>query len=615
VSDEANFAVRLIDRVTRTARKVTASIRSIDRAMAKIPFLGRGAERDATGRFLARTGMMKGLEELEGKIKDWSKAAVLGIGVAGVAIGAVTAGMVVNMGRFAESSKVAFRFLYGSAAAGREAFSTAIGLAGELGQDVEDVTGKFIKLRAAQFTLAESKEVFLLAADLKALTGDAQAAERAVTAITQIKAKGRLQAEELVGQLAEAGVSTVLVYDALSKRLGKTRDEVRALITAGKIDADTGIAAIKEAVKHKIGVDTLGDFAKKQAQSTLGGALDRLVNAPKLFFLKVSQESGPAMKVVRDAVEGVTKAIQGINTSTVADFVGKVVALIPIAIDLFGEFASGFSSAFSEVLAGLGGLGDMAGDQRQVWREMGRTVAQGFGVVLQVVGAVSSAIAFLETPTGKFLTFIPRMLREVMLFTLSLLGSLGRVGEAFTFLGNVAKSALGAINAAMLLVSTNVYGFWDRITALFVNAHVMLFQAGANLLQGLIDGFMSRWLQLKNAITSVAQSVVSTVTGVLQIQSPSRVMRQLGEYTAEGFTLGVQSAGPAAAPEVGGELADAATTPFAAAARQGSRSVVQHNRFAITVTVGAGAKMREIRNAVTEGVRQGLDKSGEYAGT
>jgi tape measure domain-containing protein len=622
MSDSASFVVRLIDRVTRPSKAITASLgritKSLDRMQKSKAF---GALNSAADRALG-----------------WAKTAAVGIAAAGAAIGAITVGMTVNMGRFAEKSRLAFRFLYGGAAAGEEAFQTSIRMSQQLGQDVEGVAGQFVKLRAAQFTLAESQEVFLLAADLKALTGDAEAATRAVTAITQIKAKGRLQAEELVGQLSEAGVSTTLVYDALGARLNKTRDEVRALITAGKIDSDTGIAAIKEAVTKKIGAGKLGDFAKEQAQSTLGGALDRLINAPKLFFLRVAETAKPAMKEIKASVESVIAMLGGFDTAAIGQFVSKVVSLLPVAIDLVRQFSAGFGEGFSEILAGMGSLNGLATDQRQLWFDFGKNVAKGFALAFKIVEGIAQVIQFLQTPIGKVAAgfailamvmakvwLVIQALAPAVAFAEAIIGGIAAalpvigtilgaiasgIAAVFTAVGAVLglpAIAVAAIVAAVVAAGVAIYTYWDEIMAFFGSANQWLMEAGGRMIEGLVNGIVAGWQRVRAAVTGVAEGIVGTVKSVLQISSPSKVMEQLGQYTAEGFTLGLQS---------GDRGSGAFDTEFGsgALAPRGQTSVVQHNRFNVSVTVGAGAKMREVRGAVAEGIRQALDKSGEFSG-
>jgi tape measure domain-containing protein len=631
MSNQASFVVALINKVSAPARAIAASLERIQKPLQK----------------LQKSKAFEVINKAADKTLGWAKAAALGIGAAGVAVGAITTAMVVKMARFSESARLAFKYLYGGAGAGNVAFRTSVRLAGELGQDVEDVTGKFIKLRAAQFTLGQSEEVFKLAADLKALTGDAQAADRAVTAITQIKAKGRLQSEELVGQLAEAGVSTVLVYQALGKVLNKTNDQVRALITAGKVSADVGIAAIKEAVKHKIGETELGGFALQQSRATLGGAIDRLMAAPKLFFLRVADTAKPAMKKVKDAIESAISAIGQLDVTSFGDFVSKVVGLLPVAIDLARQFASGFGSAFSEVLAGMDGITSLAGDQRQLWYDFGRGVAKSFALVFELVKAIGQAVAFLQTPMGKWVLglgavvlFLPKILAiGSALWTVfggiaTVSGVIvGAIAAALPVIGTV----LGAIGGVLLAIVTSpvtlalgiaaaVAGIvsaiviWrNEIGEFFVWLGKATYKAGRDAVMGLINGMKSLVSALADGAMAMGTTMIDSLKSVLGIASPSKVMRGYGQNTVDGFMLGLQDRHGATA-EAGGELgrsgASIVASPEAPAARIGGPSrVVQYNTFKISLTVGAGAKMREVRDAAMAGVRDALNQGGEHAGT
>ncbi|MFD2870379.1 hypothetical protein ACFSY7_17945 [Kurthia populi] len=63
---------------------------------------------------------------------------------------------------------------------------------------------------------------------------------------------------------------------------------------------------------------------------------------------------------------------------------------------------------------------------------------------------------------------------------------------------------------------------------------------GANAVQGLIDGMQSKKEELKSVVEEIASIITDTTQSELDIHSPSRVMRQLGEYTNEGFIVGLQ---------------------------------------------------------------------------
>lgn len=64
---------------------------------------------------------------------------------------------------------------------------------------------------------------------------------------------------------------------------------------------------------------------------------------------------------------------------------------------------------------------------------------------------------------------------------------------------------------------------------------------GAQTMHGFIDGMDSMSDKISEKAQSIADSVSNTVQTALDIHSPSRVMFSLGEYTVEGFNLGVEN--------------------------------------------------------------------------
>lgn len=61
-----------------------------------------------------------------------------------------------------------------------------------------------------------------------------------------------------------------------------------------------------------------------------------------------------------------------------------------------------------------------------------------------------------------------------------------------------------------------------------------------NFGQGLINGLASKQASIIAKARSIANSVASTMRNALGIASPSRVMREIGRFTAEGMVLGLQ---------------------------------------------------------------------------
>jgi tape measure domain-containing protein len=99
-----------------------------------------------------------------------------------------------------------------------------------------------------------------------ALGTGAEGVQRITTALGQIKAKGRIQSDELL-QLYEAGIPAL---DILAKKLGKTTKETQDMVTKGLVPADVAITALTEGMEQRF-----GGLMEKQSH-TLGGMFSNL---------------------------------------------------------------------------------------------------------------------------------------------------------------------------------------------------------------------------------------------------------------------------------------------------------------------------------------------------
>ena len=66
-----------------------------------------------------------------------------------------------------------------------------------------------------------------------------------------------------------------------------------------------------------------------------------------------------------------------------------------------------------------------------------------------------------------------------------------------------------------------------------------LVQAGKDLIQGFMSGIQSKAQAVWNAAVGVGQKAIDGVKSILGIASPSKVFKQLGKYTAQGMSIGL----------------------------------------------------------------------------
>ncbi len=290
---DARDTERAWQRTLKNRRALVPSPPRLDRGLS-VEFQRRRIQRGAAEAFTRRqaqiqhAGGLSRLSEIEG-----TKVGAMGLGTgtmagAGAVLAVGAAAMVAAAGvtylgaRFAaatasaldfgQRSKLAFGSLTGDASLGAATFEKVRRDAQGLGLDVHDTVDSYRDLLAAQFSIGESNDLIRAAADLKAIGADAERVKLALLAITQIKMKGKLQAEEM-RQLVNTGVSAELIYKALGTRLGKTRDQLMKMQKGGKISADDAIEAFKTAIKEKTHEGALGDTAKMFANSKISGLI------------------------------------------------------------------------------------------------------------------------------------------------------------------------------------------------------------------------------------------------------------------------------------------------------------------------------------------------------
>ena len=88
----------------------------------------------------------------------------------------------------------------------------------------------------------------------------------------------------------------------------------------------------------------------------------------------------------------------------------------------------------------------------------------------------------------------------------------------------IVEAVKGAVNSAVNAVS----GLGTK-----------LLQAGKDLIQGFMDGIKSKAQAVWDAAVGVGQKAIDGVKSILGIASPSKVFKQLGKYTAQGMSIGL----------------------------------------------------------------------------
>lgn len=162
----------------------------------------------------------------------------------------------------------------------------------QLGSDMLILTDQWTKLRAATASSTlPSREIFEifrgLAESARVLNLDAKRTEGVFRAIIQMFSKGKVQAEELRGQMGEHIPGA---FEMAAQAMGVTTKELDKMIADGKVFADDLVPKLAQGMR-----DTFGK-ALPDAMKTSQAAFERLKNELKIFVQSNNSEIESSFK-------------------------------------------------------------------------------------------------------------------------------------------------------------------------------------------------------------------------------------------------------------------------------------------------------------------------------
>lgn len=281
--------------------------------------------------------------------------------VANVMTGGVTAGIDYN--KTLEASAVAFETLGMSAAATQKHIAELQALALKTPFNFQDIVKASLTMNAFGFSIQTRVQDLKALSDAAAIaaagTGNFQEALNGVIfAIGQMRAKGKVSAEEM-NQLAERGIPA---WDILSKKVGKTKEELMKLAEQGKLKGDIAATLLTEG---------LGQFASGAGDRLSKTILGKESNVQDAF----QQRAGKDAKALTEAYgRSLDAAFDEISKGTGQSFTQKVGDSLADSLELITQTITGKISG-----------GEFLGALKMAGADMWKAVQEGF------VGAISSA--------------------------------------------------------------------------------------------------------------------------------------------------------------------------------------------------------------------------------
>ena len=270
--------------------------------------------------------------------------------------------------------------------------------------------------------------------------------------------------------------------------------------------------------------------AAAKAQSQLKSVQKQIASTEKALKAARRGETGTAATKAADAfftkyAASATAKLQALGKQS--DTLTKKLKNAKTALTESIKVRDEYAGSLTEKFAGAYGI---TGDSATTGIE---TIIRGFKNAATTVTTFSKQLATLKK----------RGLSDGLIDQVAQLGS--EEGS------KVAKNLLTASNSQLKSI-TSQYNALNKASASTGTAlGRQMYQSGVNGAQGLVNGLSSQLASVTKASEKLANAVINTVTKKLKIHSPSRVFKEIGEFTGDGMVLGIEARVPAARAAAG----------------------------------------------------------------
>lgn len=380
-------------------------------------------------------------------------------------------------------------------------------------QSVVAVTGDLDK--ATKLTLALNN----------AMAGGGAPAEQQASAINQwvqAMAKGKpdmqdwralvqtapAQMDQLAKSLLGASANQSTLYEAMQKGT-VTMDEVNdAMIDLSK-NGGKGFASWEEQAKSAgAGINMALVNIKAGIQRNIANVLDAVNKRLEAFggIAGVLQSVIAPINAIGDAISKVIKGDLSFDEaiSTLLTLIStRLPEFITKGADMVLDLASGIAQALPSLI--IKGLNAMTAFVEGLGKGDGQLVNKALNIV------------------GKLALALIKNAPQILSAGLKLMGALLQ----------------GLVNG-FAVIPSKLVALARKIPTAIKNGAGKLNDIGRNMIEGLWNGIKSKFDSVVSRVKALASKLPKAVKKVLGIASPSKVFAQIGEYTGEGFAIGIE---------------------------------------------------------------------------
>lgn len=364
----------------------------------------------------------------------------------------------------------------------------------------------------------------------------------------KVAASGKMTGEEL-NQLTDAGIP---MLQLLGDSLGKTNEEVRDMVSKGKIGFDEFRNAIEQgmsgaaltmgqtfsgaldntkAAMSRLGKTFMDPFMKGMtpALGTLtdiidmvaSGTTEGLEEKTKLLSDQLGGMINNVLDTLLPLIENAIPVLEQLLTNLLNKLPGLLDKILPIIINLALDLIKALADVLPTLIPVLvKGIVSAVKGLAEVLPQVIEALIQGLILITQALA--EEAPTLIPVLVDAILEIIPILIDNLPLF----------IKAGWQLIIGLAQGVLNSIPTLLSYlpkVGSSMINYFKQLPSMFV-------EIGRNIIKGLWNGIESMTSAVINKVKNLAKSILNSMKSALGIHSPSTEFAVLGKFSVLGYT-------------------------------------------------------------------------------
>ena len=368
----------------------------------------------------------------------------------------------------------------------------------------------------------------------------------------KVAASGKMTGEEL-NQLTDAGIP---MLQLLGDSLGKTNEEVRDMVSKGKIGFDEFRNAIEQgmsgaaltmgqtfngaldntkAAMSRLGKTFMDPFMKGMtpALGTLTDIIDMVASGTTKGLEEktklLSDQLGGMINNVLDSllplIENAIPVLEQLLTNLFNKLPGLLDKILPIIINLALDLIKALADVLPTLIPVLvKGIVSAVKGLAEVLPQVIEALIQGLILITQALA--EEAPTLIPVIVDAILEIIPILLDNLPLF----------IKAGWQLIIGLAQGILNSIPTLLSYlpkIGSSMINYFKQLPSMFV-------EIGGNLIKGLWNGIVNYEKWIINKIKSLGSTILKAIKSIFGVHSPSTEFEWIGKMNMVGFEKGME---------------------------------------------------------------------------